>query len=107
MTNDIFMDLILPILLAFIAASGFWTFIMYLITRKDTKKNATTQLMLGLANREILRACFEYKERDYIYKDEYKDLMAYLWEPYHQLGGNGTVEKAISDVNKLELRERD
>lgn len=100
-------DIILPIVLAFFAASGFWTLILYKIQKKDDKKDNTLKLMLGLANREILRSCFEYKQRGYIYKDEYSDLTKYLWQPYHDLGGDGTAEKAMGEVDKLDLRERD
>ena len=47
-----------------------------------------------------------------LFEDEYgdimtvDDLMKYLWKPYNDLGGNGTAEKAISEVEHLELRER-
>lgn len=100
-------DLIVPLVVALIAASGFWTFILYLIQRRNDKKDSLTKLMLGLANREILRSCFEMKQRGYMYKDEYDDLMKYLWKPYKALDGNGTAEKAVNEVEKLELRERE
>lgn len=100
-------DIILPILLVIFAASGFWTLVLYKIQKRDSKQDNTTKLILGLANREIMRSCFESKERGYIYKDEYSDLMKYLWEPYHALDGDGTAEKAVQEVEKLELRERE
>jgi len=102
---EIVKDLILPLVLALFAASGFWTFILYLIQRKDQTKDATTKLILGLGYRQIVQLCIEYINRGSITKDEYEDLIKYLYKPYIDLGGNGTAEKLVDDVKKLPIKE--
>lgn len=102
---EIVRDLILPLILALFTASGFWTFILYLIQRRDKAKDATTKLILGLGYRQIIQLCMEYIGRGSITKDEYEDLIKYLYTPYIDLGGNGTAEKLVDEVKKLPIKE--
>lgn len=102
---EIVKDLIMPLILALFAASGFWTLILYLIQRRDKNKDATTKLILGLGYRQITQMCIEYISRGSITKDEYEDLIKYLYTPYLQLGGDGTAEKLVDEVKKLPIKE--
>lgn len=43
--------------------------------------------------------------RGYITRDEYENLVDYLYIPYKGLHGNGTAEKIINEVKQLPLKE--
>ena len=98
-------EFIITIVAATLASSGLWSLILYLIQRKDTHKDALTKLMLGLAYREITVSCMEYIRRGSITKDEYEDLIKYLFDPYKSLGGDGTAERLVNEVKTLPITE--
>lgn len=85
---------------AFGASGGFWAW----LTHRDTQKKAWTQLLLGLAHDRIIFLCMKYVDRGSITKDEYEDLVKYLWAPYSTFGGNGLAEKIMRDVQNLPMR---
>lgn len=98
-------DMIITIVAATLASSGLWSLILYLVQRRDTKKDALTRMILGLGYREITGLCIAYLKRGYITKDEYEDLVKYLFDPYKDLGGDGTVDKLVDEVKKLPIQE--
>lgn len=95
-------DILLPIVLALSASSGFWA---YLIGRKD-RSSQSTKLLMGLAHNHIIENGIRVIERGWVYRDEYDDLMTYSYEPYKELGGNGMCEKVMREVNRLPVRYR-
>ena len=99
MTVEIGIGLIAAVL----ASSGLWSVLLYKVQRKDSKRDNLTRLMLGLAHREIVTSCMEYIERGSVTKDEYDDLMKYLFTPYKALDGDGTAEKLVGEVQKLPI----
>lgn len=82
------------------ASSGFWTYIQ----RKDTRRNAMNDLVLGLGHDRIVFLGMGYVDRGWITKDEYEDFMKHLYLPYSQFGGNGLAEKVVSEVKGLPIR---
>lgn len=89
----------------FLAASaGFWGYLKNRTEARDIAKDATTRLLMGLAQEKIMYLGLKYIERGYVTKDEYRDLRLYLCEPYLALGGNGTVERIMHGVERLEFR---
>ena len=44
-----------------------------------------------------------YIQRGGITKDEYENLYDYIYLPYKALGGNGTAEKVMKDVDNLPI----
>lgn len=100
------MNIVFELVLAVFASSGIWTLILYLIQRIDKKKDNTTRLILGLGHEKIIELCKEYMARQSITESEYSDLIKYLYEPYKELGGNGTAEKAVEDVKKLPFEQK-
>ena len=36
--------------------------------------------------------------------DEYEDLIHYLYDPYVELGGNGSAEKVMQEIKKLPMK---
>ena len=88
------------------ASTGFWTFLVSVIQNKTKKKDALTRLILGLGHEKIIELGLKYINRGSITKDEYEDLMKYLYKPYKDLEGNGTAEKIIDAVKKLPIKEK-
>lgn len=97
-------EFILAIVTAAFASTGFWSFIMYKIQKKDKHKDAMTRLMLGIAHERIMELGAKYVEQGHISADDYSDFMKYLYDPYIELGGNGTAEKFVeSQVKQLKI----
>lgn len=90
---------------AIFASGGFWAFITAWYNNRSKKQNALIKLMLGIGHREIVECGMEYIERGYVTKDEYEDLVHYLFDPYVELGGNGTAERIMNEVKKLPIKE--
>ena len=80
-----------------VASSGFW---MYMIKRMD-QKDLIRKLLIGLAHDRIVTLSMEYIKRGSVTQDEYEDLCSFLYEPYMDIGGNGTAKRLMAEVNKL------
>ena len=89
--------IVITILTTLLASAGFWTF----MTRVLDKKSAKTKMILGLGHDKIIYLGMKYVERGNITQGEYENLYKYLYEPYKKMGGNGTAERLMSEVNKL------
>lgn len=83
------------------ASTGFWALLTALLQRRDTK----AQMLKGLGHDRICYLGESYVKRGYITKDEYENLHDYLYQPYKKLGGNGTAEKVMQEVEKLPFKE--
>lgn len=44
-----------------------------------------------------------YIKRGWITLSEYNDWFKYLYQPYHDAGGDGTVDKIAEEINKLPI----
>lgn len=99
--------LIASIVGAVFASTGFWAFLTYLIQSKQTKDSAEREMLKGLGHDRICYLGECYIQRGYITKDEYENLHDYLYLPYKKLGGNGTAEKIIKEVEKLPLTDKE
>ena len=93
---------IIVALIAACSSSGLTGFVMFLIQRKDAKKD----LLIGLAHDRIMSLGEQYLARGDLTKEEYENMHDYLYVPYRALGGNGTAEKMMHEVDRLPLRER-
>lgn len=94
------LDMIIGIIAAAIASSGFWAFLM----NRRENKSAINKLLMGLAHDRILHLAAKHIERGYITPDEYENLHNYLYTPYAANGGNGAAKRAMAEVDKLEIR---
>lgn len=82
------------------ASSGFWLF----LERNRSKRDLTNKLLLGIAHDRILRLALEYLERgDWITGDEYENLHKFLYLPYKELGGNGSTDRIMIEIDKLRI----
>ena len=91
----------LTVFSAVLASSGLWAF----LSKKLERKDARTKMLTGLAHDRIIYLGMHYITRGYMTKDEYENLCAFLYTPYKEMGGNGSVKRVMEEVDKLPLRE--
>lgn len=95
----------LQIVIAAVGSSGLWTFLATILQKKSEKKSLSNRMLLGLGHDRIIWLCEKYIERGYITKDEFENLHDYLYIPYKEMGGNGTAERLMKEVEKLPIRK--
>lgn len=100
-TTLLILQILIPVVIAFVASSGFWLFLMNF---RD-KKSAQTELLLGLAHDRIMSKAMYYIERGWITQDEYENLNVYLYKPYEKLGGNGSAKRMMLEVDRLPIKK--
>lgn len=93
------------IILAVFASTGLWSFISMLVQRYMERKSDYALMARGLGHDRICSLGEYYIKRGYITRDEYENLVDYLYIPYKGLKGNGTAEKIINEVKQLPLKE--
>lgn len=99
--------LIVSIVGAVFASTGFWAFLTNIIQSKKTKDSAEGAMLKGLGYDRICYLGESYIQRGYITKDDYENLHDYLYLPYKKLGGNGTAEKIMKEVERLPLKDKE
>lgn len=95
-----FLELAVTVVVAVLSSSGLWAFVQ---SRRD-KKDAKTQMILGLGHDRIVNQGIVYIKRGWITQDEYENLHDYLYIPYEKMGGNGSARKIMKEVDKLPIR---
>lgn len=93
-------ELAVSVICAVLASSGMWTFMQ----KRADKKDARTQMIVGLGHDRIMYLGMRYIDQGYITRDEYENLYEYLYKPYEKLGGNGSAKRIMEEVNKLPIR---
>lgn len=93
------MELIATIVTSVLASSGLWALIMKLTEKKDAK----TQMLIGLGHDRVMYLGMKYIERGWISSEEYENLVEYLYKPYELMGGNGSAKRIIEEVKRLPL----
>ena len=103
--------LIVTIILAAFGSSGLWAFISMIAQHWINKyeqrhgaRSASDEMLRGLGHDRIIYLCTKYIQKGSISPEEYEDLSKYLFEPYKALGGNGTAEKLMEEVNRLPVK---
>lgn len=92
-------SIIISILCTLLASGGFWA----LVTKLLDKKSAKTKMILGLGHDRIMYLGMKYVEKGQITQSEYENLYKYLYEPYKKMGGNGSAERLMKEVDKLKI----
>lgn len=93
----ILIELVFTAITAVAASAGFWNY----FEKKKNKHGNIEALLTGLAHDKIVYLCTKYIDRGFITPDEHENLYKFLYVPYQNLGGNGSVDRLISEVNKL------
>lgn len=97
------LQMVVTIVCAVLASSGFWAYIQ----KRNEKKDNKTKLLLGLAHDRILYLGEKYITRGSITKDEFENIHDYLYVPYKAEGGNGSATRIMEEVKKLPIRAAD
>ena len=97
--DNVALQVIVAIITAAIASSGFWAFLQHRFDKSD----ASRRLLMGIAHDRIMFIGMQYIHRGDITADEYENLRTYLYEPYVNAGGNGTATKVMNEVDKLPI----
>ena len=86
---------------------GLSNLIMFLIQRHDQKSKDRPEykMILGLGHDVIVTKGEAYLKRGWLTRDEYENLNDYLYKPYLEMGGNGTAQKIMKEIDKLPFRE--
>ena len=100
MEDRLLVHLIITVISSVAASSGFWAYLQ----AKDTKKDAVTNMLIGLGHDRIITLGLQYIERGFVTRSEYENLYTYLYLPYKDLEGNGSATKVMNEVNKLPIR---
>ena len=95
------LSLVVAVVVGALTSSGLWAFLQ---SRAD-KKDAKTELLLGIAHDRIMYLGMEYINRGSITRAEYENLNTYLFKPYEKLGGNGSASRIMDVVNTLPFKE--
>lgn len=95
-------QLVITALAAIGASSGFWVY----MDRKKNNRSAMNRLLIGLAHDRIVSLSLTYIERGLITQDEYENLHDFLYEPYKELGGNGSANRLMKEVKCLPMFNR-
>jgi len=94
----------ITIFAAIIATSGFWTFLTVYLQKHSDKKDVTREMLIGLGHDRIVYLGLSYIERGWVTQSEYENIKDYLYKPYSKMGGNGTAQKIICEVDNLPIR---
>lgn len=86
---------------AVFASTGFWTLINTIYMKRSDKKSAERRALLGLLHEQLVAKCEYYLKEGWIPLQDYEDLRKYIFEPYRDLGGNGTGEALFNKVTNL------
>ena len=83
------------------ASSGFWAWMQ---AHRD-KRDAKTQMILGLGHDRIIYLCEKYIDRGWISTEEFENLETYLFTPYENMGGNGSAKRLMGIVRNLPTKK--
>ena len=92
-------EIITTIGISVFSSSGFWLYVQNKLSNKDDK----SKMLLGLAHDRLISLGMEYVNRGWLTDDEYENYSKYLYSPYKKLGGNGTGDRIMRQVDGLKL----
>lgn len=98
---EYWIQMFITIACSVLASSGLWAY----ISKRADRKDAKTELLIGIAHDRIIFLGMSYINRGYITQEEYENLHEYLYGPYVKAGGNGTAKRIMDEVEKLPIRK--
>lgn len=99
--------MIVQIIIAIVASGGFWTLLQTALTNRQKRKSAEGKLLLGIAFDRICERAERHLDEGFITTEDYNDLNKYMYQPYKQMGGNGTCERLMEQVRELPNRREE
>lgn len=108
---EIWTQVAVPVIVALLTSTALWGVVskvilkrMELAAKRSKADEAERKLLVGLAHDRIIHLSMVYIDRGYITQDEYENLQVYLYEPYAEMGGNGSAKRVMEEVRKLPIR---
>lgn len=108
---EIWTQVAVPVIVALLTSTALWGVVskvilkrMELAAKRSKADEAERNLLVGLAHDRIIHLGMVYIDRGYITQDEYENLQVYLYEPYAEMGGNGSAKRVMEEVRKLPIR---
>ena len=95
------MEHLTEIVLAIFASTGFWACVQAVILKHMDRRSAERAALLGLLHEKLVAQREVYLDKGYISEGQYRDLDEYIYQPYKNLGGNGTGEEYMKRVQAL------
>lgn len=95
------LDIIVTLAVAVFGSTGFWSWIQ----SRNRKRSAEDRLLLGLAYDKIIWNCNKFISQGHISAQEFNELDRYMFQPYQEMGGNGTAKKLMDEVRNLPTKE--
>ncbi len=95
------MEHLTEIVLAIFASTGFWACVQAVILKHMDRRSAERAALLGLLHEKLVAQCEVYLDKGYISEGQYRDLDEYIYQPYRNLGGNGTGAEYMKRVQSL------
>ena len=96
-------ELILTVILTVVASTGFWTFVTTIYNNKKRKQSTDREALVALLHDRLYFLMQSYISQGEISTEEYDNIL-YLYRPYAAMGGNGTCEKLLKEINKLPIK---
>ena len=92
-------------------SAGFWSYrqTKYLQKVQSQQNESAEQTLiktgvLALIHRELRLLCKQILDQKYVTPGQFEDLQ-YMADPYIKLGGDGTVEKMLKEIEHLPTRD--
>lgn len=96
-------EILVAIFCAIFSSVGFWTFVNNVYQNMREKKSAERKALLGLLHEKLAERAETFMTRNGITRQEYEDFNKYIYEPYKELGGNGTGQRLKEEIDKLRI----
>ena len=96
----------LQLIIGIFASTGFWSLINTIYINRRKSKSVEDKAIMALLHDRLYELCNTHIKNGYVTQDEYENLI-YLYEPYKDLGGNGTCKKLMETVDKLEFKKNE
>lgn len=107
---EIWTQVAVPIIVALLTSSAIWGVVSKVVLKRmeqadkrSRADDAERKMLMGLAHDRIIHLGMVYIERGRITQDEYENLQVYLYEPYEEIGGNGSAKRVMEEVRKLPI----
>lgn len=99
-------DVIVAIVVAVFASTGFWQVVNTIIAKDKDEKTVERRALKALLHDKLYYLCEKHIEMGEITADEYENIQ-YLYDPYAALHGNGTCERLMNEVKKLPIKKKE
>lgn len=99
-------EVIMAIIVSVFASSGFWAFMLGMYERRRKRESAEDRALKALLHDRVFEISKQLIIRGSVTTEEY-DNLKYLYEPYQELGGNGTCKRLKAEVDKLPIIEQE